>query len=414
MALIGMLLLAYMIVSLGGFSFAKKTYEVDVLFGNVNGLKPGNIVRYAGVDAGRVDAVSIAERGIRVRVAIDRAVSIPEGARFAIATDGLMGDKYVDITPTPAGGPPLRPGVTVRGEDPLGMDKLIATASQALDEVHTLVKALNSVLADTKVQSALRETAFNARDISENLNNLSVVLARMATNNEQNVNSMATDLAIMSANLRQVSGRVDRFMETVDNNGRTALDMREAIANLRATSVRVEKMAASLEGVVTDPAVATNLKETLESAHDVSVKASAFLKRAENVSTKTGFELLYSKQQDRFYSNAEIRVTTSPEDFFVMGLNNEGDENKVNVQVGKGNEQYAQRAGLIASKPGIGLDTTLGSRWRVGVDVYDPNTLKIRLRTQYQLTPNTFLVLQTNSLNREPGRNTYFGVRREY
>ena len=46
--LIGLALLAYMIVHLSGFSFSgSKGYNINVLFSQANGLRPGAVVRYA-------------------------------------------------------------------------------------------------------------------------------------------------------------------------------------------------------------------------------------------------------------------------------------------------------------------------------------------------------------------------------
>ena len=52
--IVGMALLAYMVIFLGGYSFNEKGYEINIIFDQVNGLKPGNVVRYAGMEVGKV------------------------------------------------------------------------------------------------------------------------------------------------------------------------------------------------------------------------------------------------------------------------------------------------------------------------------------------------------------------------
>jgi hypothetical protein len=76
-SLIGLLLLGYMIVYLGGVSFGEKGYPVTAVFSEVGGLKEGNVVRYAGVDIGKVDAVRTSDKGVEVRLLINPGIKIP-------------------------------------------------------------------------------------------------------------------------------------------------------------------------------------------------------------------------------------------------------------------------------------------------------------------------------------------------
>lgn len=414
-SLIGLLLLGYMVVFLGGVSFGEKGYPLQAVFGEVGGLKEGNVVRYAGVDVGRVDAVRTSDKGVEVLMRINPGIKIPEGSRFTIGTDGLLGEKFINIVPPrQSGGGHLQPGSTVLGEDPHSLDKLVGSADRVLADVQKLVQSLNEVLGDEKVKAALKATALNARDMTERLNEFSAALARMAQHNEQDVNAMVGNLKVMSASLRDVAGRVDRMVAAVDNNGQTSKDLRETIENLKKTSVRVEKIAASLEDITTDPDTAKNIKETLRNARDVSDKANKMLTKINSISAETGFEVLYNGHTGKYTSNADIRINTSPRDFAVIGVSRIGDGQKTNFQVGKGDGQFAVRAGVVESKAGVGADARLSGQLKLSLDVYDPNDVRVKLRTQYEVAPHTFIVGETDSLNKKPGDNTYFGVRHTF
>lgn len=412
--LLGLLLLAYMIIHLSGFSFGDKGYPVQAVFSQVNGLKPGNLVRYAGVEIGRVKSVTAAQDGVQVTIMINPGVKIPEGSKFAIGADGLMGEKFIDITPPRDSSGFLSPNALVRGEDPYGMDQLVATANQVLLDVQKLIHSMNDIIGDDQVKTAIKDTALNARAITANLNVLSATLARMAEHNEGDVNLMARNLRDMSDSLRTVAARVDNMVADVDNGGQTAKDLREAIQNLKATSGRVEKMAASLEGVVTDPETGKNVKDTLRNAREVSEKANKMLTKVQSINAQAGFEVLYNTDSAKYRSNADVRINTSPQDFAVIGVSGIGDSSKANLQVGKGTEQFAGRAGVIDGKAGVGLDAKLGSQMKLSLDVYDPNDLRVKLRTQYQIAPDTFIVGETDSLNKQPEKNTYVGIRRAF
>ncbi len=165
--------------------------------------------------------------------------------------------------------------------------------------------------------------------------------------------------------------------------------------------------------LVTDPETAQNIKETLRNARSASDRANKMLTKVSSIDTKVGFEMLYNHDTGKYYSNADVRINTSPKDFAIIGVNNIGEGSKGNFQIGKGDERFAGRAGVIDSKVGVGVDTQVGKQMSLSLDVYDPQDVRVKLRSQYQVAPNTFIVGQSDGINKED-RNTYFGVRRNF
>lgn len=412
--LIGFILLGYMIIRLGDFSFGEKGYNIKVEFNQVNGLKEGSVVRYAGVDIGRVKAVRANGAGVEVTLSIRPGAQIAEGSKFSIGTDGLLGEKFISITPPRTLGSYLGRDAVVRGEDPQGMEQLVSSADQVLKDVQVLVHSLNEVFGDPKVKDAMKATALNAREISEQLNAFSASLARMAQNNEQDVNAMASNLRAMSGSLRDVAARVDTLMANVDNNGQTAKDLREAIQNLKNTSVRIENITASIEGVATDPETTRNIKETLRNTREASERANHMLKKIDDIEVEPGFEVLYNTHTTKYRSNADLRINTSADNFAVLGVTDIGEGNKANFQIGKGDGNFAGRAGLINGKAGVGADKQFGDQMRLSLDVYDPNDVRVKLRAQFEVAPDTFIVGETDGLNKKPEQNTFVGVRHSF
>lgn len=411
--LVALALLAYMIIHLGGFTFGDKGYPVTAVFNQVNGLKEGNLVRYAGVEVGRVKAVTVAPDGVNVILTINPDVQIPEGAHFTIGTDGLLGEKFINIIPPPNSSGIIPPNAVVRGEMPQDLDQLIATADKVLIDIQKLVQSLNDVLGDENVRASLKDSALNARAITDNLKNMTAAMARMAEQNEADVGTMVTNMKYMSASLRDVTARVDNMVANLDNDGETARDLRETIENIKTTSVRVEKMAASLEGVVTDPETSRNIKETLKNTREVSEKANKMMNKVQSVKTQAGFDMMYNSDKGKYRSDADVRIATD-DNFAVIGVSDIGQGSRTNLQVGKGTDDFAVRAGIVEGQAGIGLDTKIGGQMRLSLDAYDPNDLRLKLRTQFQVAPDTYIVGQSDSINKNSKENTYVGIRRTF
>jgi phospholipid/cholesterol/gamma-HCH transport system substrate-binding protein len=84
------------------------TVKVVFVCTNVNGLQAGNNVRFSGINIGTVARVSIiTDTTVMVNLAIDRSSKkfIKKNAVASIGSEGLMGDKIVNITP---GNPALK------------------------------------------------------------------------------------------------------------------------------------------------------------------------------------------------------------------------------------------------------------------------------------------------------------------
>lgn len=412
--LAGLVLLAGMIVYLTGMSFGEKGYPVQAVFSQVNGLKPGNLVRYAGVEIGRVADVRVLPEGVSAEMMLNPGVKVPVGSKITIGSDGLLGEKFINIVPPREATGFLAPNAQVLGENPQGLDELMVSANEVLAEVKILVAALNDVVGDEKVRAALKETALNTRDVTANLERLTATLAGMADTNQGEVAAMVSNLKAMSVSLNSTAARVDKMLSDVDNNGQTASDLRETIAAFRQTSSRVERMAAALEGVVTDPDTAKNLKETLQNARDATAKANKMLTKVADIKTEASVETIYSSDNHDYQTNADFTISTSPRDFAVIGVSDIGEGNKVNLQAGKSGPAINQRIGIIESKAGVGVDAKLGSQLRMSLDVYDPNDVRVKLRTQYEVAPDTFLVGQTSNINKSDEKTSYYGVRRAF
>lgn len=408
-------MLVYLIVNLGGFGFGgDEGYKIQAVFRQVDGLRQGNIVRYAGVEVGKVSKVEPDGQGVKVTLALHESVKIPVSAGFSIGSDGLMGEKFIAIFPGEDNGSYLKAGDIVTGYDQRGLDQVMVTADDVLLDIQKLVNSLNDIFGDERVKHALVDSAVNAKELTENLNRMSAVMARMAINNEQDIKAMVTNLNTMSKNMVGAAATVDQMLSDISNNGQTASDLRAAIANLNHTSQRVERMATVLEGVVTDPETADNLKATLRNARGVSEKANRMMSRVSAMSTEVNTEFLYSAGADKYMTNAEIRLNTSPKDFWLLGVNDIGEGNKTNLQFGTGNDKFKGRMGLFDNKVGVGLDAYLNQSLKLSVDAYDPNDVSVKVRAEYEFAPDTFLVGQTNDVNKSDARKTFLGLRKGF
>ena len=123
---LGLCALGYLSVRLGQLQIGQgSTYDLNAVFPTVAGLRVGASVEIAGVKVGRVQDIDLANYAAAVTLRLEKRVQLQEDAIASIRTRGLIGEKYVSITP---GGSEqiLKPGGRIREvEPPLDIEGLI-------------------------------------------------------------------------------------------------------------------------------------------------------------------------------------------------------------------------------------------------------------------------------------------------
>ncbi|MBW2027635.1 MAG: outer membrane lipid asymmetry maintenance protein MlaD [Deltaproteobacteria bacterium] len=98
--LAGILCLGYLSIKLARMEvLGDKGYEIYAVFSNVGGLKEGASVVIAGVEVGRVKSISMEDYEAKVVLSLPEGVKVQEDAIASVKTKGLIGEKYVQITP---------------------------------------------------------------------------------------------------------------------------------------------------------------------------------------------------------------------------------------------------------------------------------------------------------------------------
>jgi phospholipid/cholesterol/gamma-HCH transport system substrate-binding protein len=97
---LGVLALAWLSIQLGRVElFGSGTYTVTADFPATGGLKPGANVEIAGVQVGRVKQIGLADYQARLTLTIDNGVVLQDDSIASIKTRGIIGEKYLEISP---------------------------------------------------------------------------------------------------------------------------------------------------------------------------------------------------------------------------------------------------------------------------------------------------------------------------
>jgi len=97
--LAGFLAFCYLAFNLGEVSFSNsRTMTIKAEFDNISGVKKGSSVQIAGVPVGKVTRVGLnTDNFAIVSIDIDRTLKIPTDSTASIKSQGIIGDKYIQI-----------------------------------------------------------------------------------------------------------------------------------------------------------------------------------------------------------------------------------------------------------------------------------------------------------------------------
>ena len=123
----GIVALAYLSVNLGRVDvLGRGGYVVYADFPTVGGLKSGASVEIAGVSVGRVQSISLKDYSARVALRIDSDVQLQTDAIVSIKTKGLIGEKFVQISPGGSDKLVAAGGRLTEVEAPVDLEELIS------------------------------------------------------------------------------------------------------------------------------------------------------------------------------------------------------------------------------------------------------------------------------------------------
>lgn len=124
---LGVLALGYLSTKLGRVTLLTTTgYRVTADFPSVGGLKAGASVEIAGVEIGRVESIGLADYQARVVIRLNSDIKLQDDAIASIKTKGLIGEKFIRISPG-ASEKLIQPNGRIREvEAPVDLEELIS------------------------------------------------------------------------------------------------------------------------------------------------------------------------------------------------------------------------------------------------------------------------------------------------
>lgn len=207
-----------------------KTISVYVKFNNVNGLISGNNIRFAGIAIGTVKNVIITnDTTVVVEMVIrqDAIHYIRKGSVAEIGSDGLMGNKLINISTNESGTPFVKEGDTILTKQAIATDDMmrtLSTTNQNVLEITTDLKKITRKIHDsTPVWDLLSDTT-SADNIRKILRNIELASSQAG--------KLTSEAEVLLSEIKDGQGMAG----TIISDEEAAKNLESTIANLKAAT----------------------------------------------------------------------------------------------------------------------------------------------------------------------------------
>jgi len=300
---LGLAIFIWTVLTLGSQKNSfKKSIAIKTFFQNVNGLQKGNNVWFSGVKVGTIETVTLIGIGkVEVDMNInDQSVAyIHNNAKAKISSDGLIGNKIIEIYGGSAEAPPIKNDDVLNNEELLNTEAMMATLSKNNDNLLDITNnfklissemaegkgSIGKLLNDETFADELNKTVVTLKNASSNLEKLTANVNNYTSklNEKGNLaNDLVTDTVIFSklrstvSQLEEVSGKSKEIMSSLQDAANT---VNNGLKNTNAP-------AGMLLG---DEKTTKNLKSTMENLQSASVKLNDDLEAVQHNFLLRGF-----------------------------------------------------------------------------------------------------------------------------
>ena len=204
-----LVLIAIFAYYMGLFNPFSSSYQLNVMYNYAGGLEEGSPVRVMGIKVGKVKKIEFdsqfkmpngGEVKLRILISIEKKAwtSIRKDSQFFINLSGVIGEKFLEISPGSEAAPPFQNNDVVRGEDPPRVDQLISQSYGLAGKIIQLVE---------KNEGSVTNAISQLDRLLMNFNKTLALLDKTSKDKEMtrlldNAIKVSDDLAYITGNLR--------------------------------------------------------------------------------------------------------------------------------------------------------------------------------------------------------------------
>lgn len=407
-------------------SYLGRSKKAWFLLPNASGLIKGSAIKAAGIPVGVIKDIRLQDGLARLDITVKSDVGLTRSATVQLRSNGILGDKSIEVNPGVLGDPELEDG---------GQIVNVKTGG-GLDDVMTQVADIAGSLKDVSVnlKEAISDDGTNKHILGRIVQNVEVLtrdLAQMTSENKEQIGEIVDQVHDITSTLDDlINDESDKGFKKTWKNTMARLD--NSMKNIEDITNKINKGEGTIGKLISDEQTAEDVSSAIEgisglvdSANKITTGIdfnSYYLNEVKGAHTAIGVTI--QPGLDRYYylgliSDPAGVVETSNTKITSGGATVESDETKTyksktkfTVLYGKNFFDWTLRGGLIDNTGGIGVDyNMLNYKLKASFEAFDFEKLQLRASLNYKLFYGIYLVGGYNDiLNKREANSAFVGA----
>ena len=169
-------LLTLLTFKVSDFRAFGKNEEYKIHFNFISGLEKNAPVHFSGHSVGIVKSIAIRDGNpaVEVTIAIDKNAPVRGDSLAYVDTLGLLGEKFISLTPGKPSSPRLPPGGVLQGIEPMPLHQIIRQMNELTENLIPITEKTNKLLEGhekdiDQILSNLNASSKNLKEMTQDL-----------------------------------------------------------------------------------------------------------------------------------------------------------------------------------------------------------------------------------------------------
>ncbi len=390
----------------GLFSGAKQ-YWFEIA--DASGLVKNSAVKSAGIKVGVIEDIKLVDGKAHVFITLDGDVEVRESGFVELRSDGILGDRHVEVISGNLSDKPLKPGSKLDTSQKSGsMQDLMKQVGKIADSLSGLGDTINKAIGPEGDRSTSLGRIF------DNIENLTADLSEISGKNKGKINEIIDQV-------HGITAQLDQFINDDSPEGFKAgwEKATSSLHRIESTLKNVDEIAAKINNGEGTIGRLVNDEETADKINEALTSFNEFAGGATSMETSLDFHSEYLTDADMTQTFLNVKIQPGLDRYYQLGIVSDPrgkverireevsgtdpsdtttvttfkDELKFNALFAKNFYNFTIKGGLIESEGGVGFDYyTMGKDLRFSIEAFDFEDVNLRAFVKYNIFKGIYVV----------------------
>ncbi len=405
-------------------SYLGRSKKAWFLLPNAAGLVKGSAIKAAGIPVGAIKEIKLQDGQARVEVTVMTTVGLTRSAAVALKSNGILGDKSVEVYPGTVGDPELEDGGQI----------LNVKAGGGLDDVMGQVSELASSLKDVakNLKEAVSDDGTNKHVLGRivlNIEKLTADLSQITGENKEQIGEIVDQVNNITSTLDELIN--DESDKGFKKTWKTSMErLNSSMKNIDDITSKINRGEGTIGKLISDEQTAEDVSTAIEGISGLVDTASKVQTGIDFNSyylsavgaAKTSIGVTIQPGLDRYYylgiitdpagvvetTDYSTTVGSSPPNTFSETKTFKS-KTKLSLYFAKNFFNWTLKGGLIEDTGGIGVDyLMMNQNLRASVEAFDFQKMQLRASLNYKLFYGFYLTAGYNDIYNKRSANSLF------